>query len=179
MTAYAAGQQTASNPSTFQIGVPTQILLEGYTFGAQSASDVIVGTACFYVDQNGEDTTVQQTSAGAANPFSGIVMRSNANPMSFGSSLPGFSTTISVGQDVTVLTRSSIPVSISVANEGASPLVGSAVWAMLATGLFQTQSVGGAAVVGGVLTNFRVKKVYGTWAANGPVEITNTQNVGA
>lgn len=180
MTVYASGQQVASNPATLQAGVPTQVLLEGYSFGAQAVTDLACGSACFFVDQNGVDTTVQQTSAGAStNPFAGIVLRSNANSMPFSASLQGFSNSIPTGQSASVLTRTSVAVPIAAANEGASPVVGSAVWAILASGLLQTQAVGGSAVAGGVLTNFRVKRVPSGWSAGGLVEITNVQNVGA
>jgi len=61
MSLYASSQKTASNPSQYQQGVPTQAFLDGDTSGAQAITDIIVGSACFFVDQNGADTTVQQT----------------------------------------------------------------------------------------------------------------------
>lgn len=181
MVAYAQGQKLAANPSALQAGVPTQILLEGYSFGAQAVSDLTIGTACFLVDQNGYDTTVQQTSAGATtNPFAGITIRANAVPMPFSASRQGFSNVIAAGLETAVQTRGSVAVPIAAANEsGSVPLVGSAVWVILATGLLQTQSVGGSAVSGGVITNFRVKRVPSGWSSGALIEITNTQNVGA
>lgn len=180
MTAYSAGQQVAANPNTFQVSVAIGPLLDGYAIGAQCATDVIVGSAAFYVDTFGVDTTIAQTSVTPA-LFAGVVLRSNANPMPFSQSYPGFSSTISAGVEAAVLVRASVPVLIAVANEGGGvPLIGSAVYAMYATGLFETQTVGGSAPSGGVLTNFRVKTVPAGWVANvTPVVITNTQNVGA
>jgi len=178
MTAYAGGQQTASNPDTFQVGVPIGPMVDGYAIGAQCSTDVLVGSACFYVDTFGVDTTIAQTSATGA-LFAGVVMRSNANPMSFASSLQGFSSTISAGLEAAVCTRASIPILIAVANEGAAPLIGSAVYAMKADGTWQTQTVGGAAPAGGVLTNLRVMKVQAGWSVTSPVVVSNVQNVGA
>ena len=179
MTAYAAGQQTASNPVQFQVGVPIGPLLDGYAFGAQCSTDVLVGSGCFYVDTFGVDTTIAQSSVTPA-LFAGIVLRSNANPMPFSASYAGFSTTISAGLEASVCTRASIPVLIAVANEGGGvPLIGSAVYCMIADGTFQSQTVGGAAPAGGVLTNFRVKTVLAGWSSAAPVLITNIQNVGA
>jgi hypothetical protein len=178
MTAYAAGQQSASNPVQFQVGVPIGPMLDGYAIGAQCSTDVLVGSACFYVDTFGADTTIAQTSATDA-LFAGIVMRSNANPMPFSASYAGFSSTISAGLEATVCLRTSIPVLIAVANEGAAPLIGSAVYAMSGTGLWETQTVAGSAPVGGVLTNFRVMRVPAGWTTASPVLISNIQNVGA
>ena len=207
MTLYASSQQVASNPAAFQIGVPTQNLLDGYTSSAQATTDLTVGSGCFYVDINGVDTTVKQTNSGT-NPFAGIVVRSNANAMPFSQSLPGFSATIPAGtSNALILSRGSIPVNIAIANEsGSVPLVGSQVVAM-ADGTFQTQinpyythihdagtyaapgtagpvtGSSGAPTVqlpsGGVLTNFRVRQVPSGWTTGGLVVITNTQNAGA
>lgn len=177
MTLYASSQKTASNPSAFTAGVPTQASLDGYTTTAQAATDLLVAQPCFYVDINGVDTTVQQTSS--SNLFAGVVLRTNATNMPFSTSRQGFSATIPLGSDVSFLTRGSVPAYIILANEsGSVPLLGSAVWAMN-NGTFQTQTVGGSAVSGGVLTNFRVKQVPSGWSVGGIVVITNTQNVGA
>lgn len=177
MTLYASSQKTASNPSAFTAGVPTQALLDGYTTTAQAATDLLVAQPCFYVDINGVDTTVQQTRT--TNLFAGVVLRTNATSMPFSTSRQGFSATIPLGADVSFLTRGSVPVYIASANEsGSVPLLGSAVYAMN-DGTFQTQTVGGSAPANSVLTNFRVKQVPTGWTAGAIVVITNTQNVGA
>lgn len=178
MTAYASGQQTASNPATFQIGVPVGVLLQGYSFGAQAAVDLTVGGPAFYSDQLGPDTTVIATVT-AGEKFAGIVMRSNANPMPFSASLPGYSSTISAGVEAQILTRATVPVAVASANEGGSvPLVGSILYAMN-NGTFQTQTVGGSAPSNSQATNYRVKIVPSGWSAGGLVVVTNIQNVGA
>ncbi len=174
MATYASFQQVARNPSPWQAGVPTQVLLDGYTFASQAFTDLIVGGAAFFT-ATGE--MVQQTVAGI---FAGIVMRSNDIPMSYAASPFGFSNTVPATSRVQLITRGSVPVPVALANEaGSVPLIGSALYVMTATGLFQTQTVGGTAPVGGVITNFRVKRVAPGWSAGGLVEVTNTQNVGA
>lgn len=178
MTAFASGQQTASNPAVYQTGVPVGVLLQGYTFGAQAATDLTVGGPSFYVDQLGPDTTVQATVT-SSNIFAGIVMRSNANPMPFSASYPGFSSTISLGVEAQIITRGTVPVAIASANEGgAVPLPGSILYAMN-SGTFQTQTVGGSAPASSQATNYRVKVVPSGWSAGGLVVVTNIQNVGA
>lgn len=181
MTLFADSQQKASNPSAFQAGVPTQNLLDGYTSAAQAATDLLVASGCYYGDVNGVDTTVQQTTASVgANLFAGVVLRTNSNAMPFSQSLQGFSATIPAGfSNAEFLTRGSVPVYITLANEaGNVPSLGSAVYCML-DGTFQTQKVAGVAPVGGTLTNFRVRQVPAGWTAGAIVVITNTQNVGA
>lgn len=178
MTAYASGQQTAANPAVYQIGVPVGVLLQGYAFGAQAATDLVVGGPAFYVDQLGVDTTVQATVT-ASQIFAGIVMRSNANPMPFSASYPGFSSTISLGQEAEILTRVTVPVAVASASEGGSvPLPGSILYASNA-GTFITQTVGGSAPASSQATNYRVKVVPAGWSAGGLVVVTNIQNVGA
>lgn len=178
MTVFASGQQTASNPAVYQIGVPVGVLLQGYTFGAQAATDLVVGGPAFYADQLGPDTTVQATVT-ASNVFAGIVMRSNAGAMPFSASYPGFSSTIPLGNQAQIITRGTVPVAIASANEsGSVPLVGSILYAMNA-GTFQTQTVGGSAPGSAQASNYRVKYVPSTWSAGGLVVVTNIQNVGA
>lgn len=178
MTTYASSQQLASNPVLYEVGVPFGPLLLGYTFGAQAATDVVVGLPCFYVDRSGVDTTVQATVT-ASQIFAGVVLRSNANPMPFSASLQGFSTTISAGFEAQVQVRGSVPVPIALANEsGSVPLPGSAVYAMN-NGTFETQTVGGSAPASSQITNFRVAIVPSGWSAGGTVVITNILNVGA
>lgn len=178
MTAYASGQQTASNPATYQAGVPVGALLLGYSFGAQAASDLTCGGPAYFADQLGPDTTVQATVT-ASNKFAGIVMRSNANPMPFSASYPGYSNTISLGLEAEILTRASVPVPIALANEsGSVPLIGSILYAMN-DGTFQTQTVGGSAPGSSQATNFRVRIVPSGWTTGALVVVTNIQNVGA
>lgn len=179
MTVYAAGQRVASNPAQLINGVPTIPLIDGDTLGVQLATDCLVASAVFYVDTNGADTTVAQTTTTPA-LFAGVLRRSNSQNMPFGDSLAGFSPTISAGSNASVIVRSTVPVAIAAANEsGSVPLIGSAVYAMTATGLFQTQTVGGSAPSGGVLTNFRVFRVPAGWSAGATVVISNKQSVGA
>lgn len=178
MTVFSSGQQTASNPANFQIGVPVGVLLQGYTFAAQAATDLVVGGPSFYVDQLGMDTTVQATVT-ASNIFAGIVMRSNANPMPFSASYPGFSSTLSLGLEAQIITRGTVPIAVASASEsGSVPLPGSIVYASNA-GTFITQTVGGSAPASSQPTNYRVKIVPSGWSTGGLVVVTNIQNVGA
>lgn len=177
MSLYASSQRVAVNPSAFQLGVPTQALLDGYTTGAQAITDINIGSACFYVDLNGVDSTVQQTQT-AGTILAGVAIRSNANAMSFAQSEFGYSSVLPQGAGISILTRGSIAVSIAVANEaGSIPLRGSIVYAM-PNGTWQTQSVGGTAPATGIATNFRVRQVQSGWTVDGIVVITNQQNVG-
>ena len=178
MSVFASGQKTAANPSIFQSGVPTNTLWQGYSFGAQAISDLVVGGPAFYVDRLGPDTTVQATVT-AAQKFAGVVMRSNASPMPFADSVLGWSATIPLGTEAQILTRASVPVPVASANEaGSVPLVGSMLYA-IDDGTFQTQTVAGAAPATSQATNFRVKTVPAGWTAGAIVEVTNIQNVGA
>ena len=180
MAIFAGGQQTAINPAYWQAGVPTQGLLDGYTYAKVCMTDIKVGIGCFYSQTTGG---FQQT-APTTGVFAGIVMRSNANSMSYLDSRLGFSEVITAGFTAQVITRGTVPVYLALANEtGALPKIGSAIYVM-ADGTFQSQSIGGTAPTGGTITNFRVSSVGENisgyvWAANGLVEITNTQNCGA
>lgn len=174
MAVYAGVQQTAANPAVWLQGVPTQIELDGYTFGAVAATDLTVGKACFYVATGANAVQALGTSAG---PFAGIVRRSNANAMAFSDSLLGYSLTIVAGQGASVITRGSVPVPIAAAlSTLGSPVRGDLIYVVTATGALNSVGVGGTPAVGSVKTNFVVGQVLGTWAANGLVEITNTQN---
>ncbi len=178
MTAFASGQKTASNPALYQNGVPIGPLLNGYAFGAQAATDLVVAGPAFYVDQLGPDTTVQATVT-AGQKFAGIVMRSNANAMPFADSYAGYSATIPLGAEAQILTRVTVQVNVASASEsGSVPLPGSILYAANA-GTFITQTVGGSAPASSQATNFRVLSVPAGWAANGPVIVTNIQQVGA
>lgn len=178
MTDFANFQQVASNPAVYQVGVPVGPMLAGYSFGAQAASDLVVGKPAFYVDQLGPDTTVQATVT-AGQKFAGVVIRSNANPMPFSVSLQGYSTTIAAGLEAEIGTRLTVPVLVASANEsGSVPLQGSILYAMN-DGTFQTQTVGGAAPSNSQASNFRVKVVPSGWSAGGYVVVSNIQNVGA
>jgi hypothetical protein len=177
--ALSAGiQKQAANPNKFQAGVPTGALLDGATFGAQAITDIIIGSGCFISDNDGLDTTVTQTRI-ATNPFAGVALRSNESTISFADARAGFGNVVPEGQNVSVLTRGSVPVALAIALEsGGLPLAGSVVYAM-PDGTFQSQTLGGVAPVGGSETNFRVKQVPAGWVVNALIVITNTQNVGA
>lgn len=179
MAIYAGFQQQATNPNLYQIGVPTGALLDGATYGAQAVTEITVGSACYLVDNNaGLDTTVAQTKTGTQK-FAGIVVRSQATSISWDQSQYGFGNKIPSGQNVSILTRGSIPILLALANEaGNYPLDDSVIYAM-PDGTFQSQSFGGTAPVNGNITNFRIKQVPAGWVANGIVLVTNTQNVGA
>jgi hypothetical protein len=176
MVLYAGGQQTAANPNALQLGVPTQVLLDGYTFGAQNSTDVVIGAACFF---SATDDSVQAPS-GSFGPFAGIVLRDNANAMPFGNSILGFSTTIAAGTQISVITRGSVGVIISAAlSTLGTPVRGDIIYVVTATGLFNSVGAGGTPAGGSVVTNFRVGKVLLGWTNAAVVGITNTQNVGA
>jgi len=177
MAVYAGIQQTASNPVQLLQGVPTQILLDDYTFGAIAATNLTVGRACFHV-ASGENA-VQATGTGAG-PFAGVVRRSNANSLAFPDSLLGYSLTVPVGQGASVITRGSVAVPIDVLVSGLStPARGDFVYVLPSTGAFHAVAPGSTPVVNSVKTNFVIGNVVGTWTAGALVEITNTQNVGA
>jgi hypothetical protein len=176
MAVYASGQQIASNPAELAQGVPTQILLDGYTFGAQAGADLTVGKACFYSLTDNNVVFPLGTSNG---PFAGIVRRSNANAMSFGESPLGYSMTVPAGQEASVLTRGSISAVLSAfVSGGSAPARGDAIYTVTATGAFVSVAPGSSAPGGTVATNFRVGKVPSGWALGVVVEMTNTQNVG-
>jgi hypothetical protein len=177
MAIYASGQQIASNPAQLAQGVPTQILLDGYTFGAQAGVDLTVGKACFYslTDQN--VVFALGTSNG---PFAGIVRRSNASAMSFGESPLGYSITVPAGQEVSVVTRGSITVLIGAfVSGGSAPVRGDVIYTATSTGALVSVAPGSSAPGGTVVTNFRVGQVPSGWTLGTLLEITNTQNVGA
>ncbi len=178
MTTFASGQSVASNPAQFQIGVPTQKLLDGYTFGAQASIDLIVGKPCFYLDQNGQSKTVKNVNSGN-NFFAGFVLRSNANSMDPAGSFLGYSNLIPRGQTCSVMTRGSLPILLDLAQEvGGLPKVGSEIF-VLFDGTIWSQEVGGSIPSGFYFnTNFRILRVYDNWGPGGAVEISNTQNVG-
>lgn len=177
MSVFAGVQQSASNPIPFLQGVTTQILLDGYTFGAIAFTDLIAGKACFYVSTSDNAVQALGTSAG---PFAGVVRRSNANAMAFSDSLLGYSLTIPKGQEASVITRGSVAVPIAAAlSTLGSPVRGDFIYVVTATGEFNSVGTGGTPAGGSVKTNFVVGKVIGTWSANAVVEITNTQNTGA
>lgn len=174
MAVYASGQQTAANPNALQAGVPTQILLDGYTFGAQAGADLTVAKACFY---SATDNNVVFPTGTSQGPFAGIVRRSNANPMSFTDSPYGFSTVIQSGLEASVITRGSVPVPIAAAlSTLGSPVRGDFIYVVTATGAFNSVGTGGTPAVGSVKTNFVVGQVPSGWTTGGLVEITNTQN---
>jgi len=181
MAVYAAGQQIAQNPNPYQVGVPTQALLDGYTFGSIALNDLTVGNPCFYTGI--ADQTVQALgnySAGIGGVLAGVVMRSNASAMAFGDSVLGFSTTISAGSNVQVQTRGSVPVPITTCSSTfGSPVRGDDVYVNYATGTWVVVGLGGTPPSNTAKTNFKVGKVYSSWSSGVPVEITNTQNAGA
>lgn len=174
MANYASGQQVAANPSALQAGVPTQVLLDGYSFGAQAGTDLTVGKACFYSTTDNNVVFAIGTSNG---PFAGVVRRSNANPMSYTDSPFGFSVVIQAGQAASVMTRGSVGVPIAAAlSTLASPVRGDFIYVVTATGEFNSVGAGGVPAIGSVKTNFVVGRVLPGWSAGGVVEITNTQN---
>ena len=179
MAIYASFQKQATNPNLYQIGVPTGILLDGATYGAQAVTDIIVGSACYLVDNNaGLNTTVTQIKTGTQQ-VAGVVVRSQSTSISWNQAQYGFGNIIPRGQNVTILTRGSIPVLLALAlDAGNYPLAGSAIYAM-PDGTWQSQIVGAVAPINGNITNFRIKQVPTGWVANSIVLITNTQNIGA
>lgn len=171
-------QNTMGNPLGYAVGVPTVILLDGYTQAAVATVDINVGAAVFITDI----TQFNQSAAasGTAVQFAGIALRSNTSGLPWGSVPAGFANVIAAKANVQIMTRGSVPINIAVANEsGSVPLKDSIVYAKLSDGTWQTQTVGGSAPSGCVATNFRVKQIYSGWTAGGPVEVTNIQNVGA
>jgi len=172
MANFATFQKTAANPDPWQAGVPTGPMLPGYAIGAQVATAVYVAQPCFYlgVNTNGPSTVVSFVK-GPNDSFAGVVMRSNANAMAFSDTIAGYSMTIPDGQGCEVQIQGSVPVPIAVANEGASPLVGSYVYATDA-GAWQTQTPSGTAPTNSTLTRFRVSAVKPGWTAGGLVEIS-------
>lgn len=180
MANVAGFQNTMGNPAPYLLGVPTVDLLDGYTQGAVAIEDLPIGGAAFITDRTSLNLSAAAiTTTTPPQLFGGVVTRSNAVGMSYADVMQGYSQTIEAGKNAQLLTRGSIPVNIAVANEaGAIPLVGSVVWVINATGLFETQSVGGTAPAGAQATNFRVQVVPTGWTANSLVVITNIQNVG-
>lgn len=175
MAIYASGQQIASNPVALVQGVPTQVLLDGDTFGAQAGADLTVGKACFYSTTDQNVVFAIGTSNG---PFAGIVRRSNANAMSFAESALGYSVVVQAGQTASVITRGSVAVVMSgVSSTAAFPARGDAVYTLTATGALFAVGAGGSAPGSSVLTNFKVGQVPAGWTAGSVLEITNTQNV--
>ncbi len=179
MGLYADFQNTMSNPEQWTLGVPTVDLLDGYTYNGVAVAALTVGGAAFISDQADTSTSLKPIAAGTET-FGGIILRSNQSGMQWSDVTQGYSQTIGIGKPAQVMTRGSVPIYISAANEvGGVPLKDSIVYVIKATGLFVTQSVGGTAPSDSQVTNFRVKRVKSGWTTAALVEVTNIQNVGA
>jgi hypothetical protein len=179
MANYAGMQKSAVNSSPITAGLVTQALRPGDTSGYVAATDVVVGGPAFLVDSNTLNQSIQATGS-STNPFIGVIYRANTTA-SVDYYTVGYTTTISAGLRVEVITRGTVAVAVT--QQGATPVVpafGDIVF-VLPSGVFFTQATaGGTLPSGAIQTNFRVDFVpAGTTAAAGQlVVITNRQNVG-
>jgi hypothetical protein len=174
-------QNQAANPSAYQLGVPVGQLMDSNTIGLVAGANLTVGNAAFLTDLNMMNATAMPS--GTAQQFAGIVLRSNENEMQWSDVMQGYSTVVPAGRNASVLTRGTVPVSVS---QAAQPAQGDTVWVNITTGAFVTQAtpIPGTTPItppaGCVYTNFRVVFAPTGWTTNTPTltVITNTKNVG-
>ena len=177
MGVFADFQNQAVNPTQFQLGKPIGQLMDGNTSAGIATAPLPIAGAAYVTDNNMLNSSIAPNGAGGGY-FAGIIWSANESEMQWSDVQQGYSQVVAAGRLASYITRGTVPVNVT---NTASPVIGDAVWVNTTTGVFQTQAVGGTAISGCTITNFRVMQVPAGWVTATPsmVVISNLKNVGA